>query len=166
MSTKAAKQQILDAIVKELKLGKPRAKIMAKIVAKWQMSSRTFDRFLKKASEDHSKQQGAIKEKLVRVEEEAAIEARKLEIMTVNERKVVLSQIASGELILSKWYIGAGYQIKKNIVPNYSERISAIAEMNKMEGDYAPVKAPVGKDGEPAITSKQVIIVNGKEIEF
>jgi hypothetical protein len=44
------------------------------------------------------------------------------------------------------------------------DRLKAIAELNKMEGSYAPSKiATTDTKGNEV---KQVMIINGKEIEF
>lgn len=134
----ADKQVQIDFIVSELKLGNSRAKILAKVGKKWQTATRTFDAYFKKAKVAHQQQQDIIKSKVLEVEIEGAVEARKLEIMDSNQRKQLLSDIARGG--------------KKTFD---ADRIRAIAELNKMEGDYATTKTETTIKVEP-ITGMEV----------
>lgn len=157
--TQNSKQIQIDFIISCIKKGESRAEILVKVGNKWGTSKSAFDRLLKIAKEQHAIAQQVIKAELEKLEKQAAINARKKEIMTSEERKMVLTKIANGRLKLTRWWIGKDYQVSKQVVPNYTERISAIAELNKMEGDYAPIKtALTDKDGEDIDLSKLPVV--------
>jgi hypothetical protein len=122
------KQEKVDFVISCLKNGEARGKILTKTVGKWQMSTRTFDRLLKVASAQHTKTSQKLKEELDKVEHDAAIDSRKKAIIGIYERQEILSKIAKGEL-----------KVKRR-VPGYEDRMRAITELNKMDGNYAPAK--------------------------
>jgi hypothetical protein len=156
---KPNKQIIIDAIIKEIEKGKATDKICAAICRKFQFSERTFYNHFKKASEQHKIKQQAIKEEIAEVDKQAAIEARKKAIMTADERKEYLTRIANGEIKFKKPFIISGKIMEYPSEPDAIERMRAIAELNKMEGDYAPTKVAntdsKGNDVTP-LTDKQV----------
>jgi hypothetical protein len=162
---KPNKQQIIDVIVKGIALGKERGVMLSTIVKKWQLSARTFDRYWKVANEQHSTKQAKLKNQLEEVERQAAVDALKKEILSVEERKIILSKIATGTLRLKRWWIGKDYEISKDVVPDYMDRKNAIAELNKMEGSYAPSKV-AATDTEGNDVKRQIIVIGGKELEF
>ena len=143
------KLAIADFIVSNLKKGDGRGKVLAKVVAKWQISNRTFDRIWKVANQKHIEAQKIINNALAEVDKQAAIEARKKEILSIEERKEILSQIALGGLPLRKAMVVGGEIKEIDVVPDWMDRKNAIAELNKMDGSYAPTKvAATTKDGE------------------
>ena len=167
---KSDKQEKIDFIVLQLEKGKTRGKILAEFVKKWQISIRTFDRFLKSADiklrDRQKKASEAADAAYIKAKEEAAKNA----VMSKQERLEYLTKIVKGEIEVpyseTKWdAVQKKFVIIKFVeLPNHTARISAITEMNKMEGDHAPAKvAQTDKDGNDV---KQVIIINGKEIEF
>lgn len=148
---KPDKQILIDAIIKGIEQGKDRGKLLATIAKKWQISNRTFDRHWKTAQEQHIDRQQALKERLTKVDEQAAIEARKKAIMTADERKEYLTKLVNGEIKAKRPFVIGGKIMEYPEEPTHSDRIKAIAELNKMDGDYAPVKSTVtltkvGKD--------------------
>lgn len=153
---KPDKQILIDAIIKGIEQGKDRGKLLATIAKKWQISNRTFDRHWKTANEQHLVKQQAIKEKLTAIDTAAAIESRKKAIMTSDQRKELLTKIANGELKIKKPFVIAGKIMEYPAEPDASDRLKAIAELNKMDGDYAPVKSnvvisKVGKEAEEEV---------------
>jgi hypothetical protein len=151
---KAAKQIIIDAIVKEIEQGTERNKVIAKYCKKFQKSTRTIDTYWKSAQEQYLIKQQAIKKELAEVDKEAAIEARKKAIMTADERKEYLTQIIKGEIQVPYTEVKYNPALKSFETIEFVElaghiaRINAIAELNKMEGDYAPAKiAQTDKNG-------------------
>lgn len=60
--------------------------------------------------------------------------------MSKIERLECLSKIATGEMLISKPFVINGNIIEHDVKPTATERMNAISEMNKMEGDYAPTK--------------------------
>ena len=71
-------------------------------------------------------------------------------IMSKTKRMEYLSKMARGEVKVKKPFVIAGKIMEYPADPDHSERRAAIAELNKMAGDYA--------------ATKQDITTNGKEI--
>lgn len=61
-------------------------------------------------------------------------------IADANERMVILTKIMRGEIPLVKPMVCDGVIEEISIVPDWSDRRAAIAELNKMDGSYAPTK--------------------------
>jgi hypothetical protein len=145
-SMKASKQIIVDLIIKELKLGKERGEILAIISKNQQLPTRTFDTYFKIAKEEHLKAQQSKKSKISSNDTIKAINEEIDQLMTVAERQSILASIARGELKIKKPFVvsrGAtqGAEIVDHeCLPDYADRKGAIAELNKMRGDYAPTK--------------------------
>ena len=143
---KPTKQIVIDAIIKGIEISKDRGKLLATIGKKWQLSQRTFDRYWKTAQEQHIIKQQAIKTIIAEVDKEAAIDARKKAIMTAGERKEYLTKIILGEIEVPYTEVkyNAGAKVFETFefmeLASHTARINAIAELNKMEGDYAPTK--------------------------
>lgn len=139
---KPNKQVIIDFIVACLEKGEQRGKILVKTGKKWGTSKSAFDRLLKIAKEQHTVKQDAIRKKLAEVDEAAAIEARKLDVMTSYERMQILTKIARGQIIVTRTMPeNEGDPVFENIIkPDSIDIKAAIAELNKMDGAYAPTK--------------------------
>ncbi len=132
-----------------LRKGEKRKSILTKFVKKFEVGSvRTFDRRLKSAEESISKEQKSIQSK---VEEKAAseISERVAQILTEVERQNLLTEIALGKIEIPIKKPQWDHAQKKFIfipmmeVPDHSTRIRAIAELNKMDGAYAPTKQQI-----------------------
>ncbi len=90
--------------------------------------------------------------------------------MSADERKEYLTKIITGEIEIPykevKWDHDQKKFVKVDFIElsNHNARIAAIAELNKMDGSYAPNKMAItDTDGKDV---KQFIIVAGKKIEF
>jgi hypothetical protein len=67
--------------------------------------------------------------------------------LTALERQEILAQIALGELEIEQEVATAtGVKIVRN-KPDFNDRKAAIAELNKMDGSYAPAKSEVENKG-------------------
>jgi len=151
---KPQKQIIIDAIVKYIEKGTKYGTILAQSVTKWHISKRTFDRYWKEAQQQHIVKQQGIKEAVAIVEVEKAIEARNKEILTAQERKELLTEIALGKIEIptkeAKW----DSEQKKFVMlpvlnlPDHAVRIRAITELNKMDGDYAVNRIDITSKGD------------------
>jgi hypothetical protein len=145
-NVKANKQTVIDAIIDQIKQGKATEKICAAICTKFQFTERTFYNRFKIAQEQHSSESLAIKEAIAKVGKQAAIDARIKAIMTSDERKEYLTKLILGEIKIpyseKKWNPGTKKFQTLNFVelPGHAARVSAIAELNRMEGDYQPTK--------------------------
>ncbi len=153
---KPSKQIIVDFIVAELKQGSERGEVLAKVVKKWQTTTRTFDRYFKEAKEQHIAAQKLIKDELAKVSVEQAKESLKKQILTADERKEILSKIALGELEAEILLVTKDGIKKAKQKPSHNDMKGAIAELNKMEGDYAATKQDV------TIHSPMIIDWNGE----
>lgn len=163
---KPDKQIIIDFIISCIESAEQRGNILGKVGKKWGMSKSAFDRWYKIAKEQHTTKQQAIKEKLAKVDEAAAIEARKKAIMTADERKEVLTKIANGTLKIKRPFVIGGKIMEYPAEPDATDRRNAIAELNKMEGDYAPSKvAQTDKDGNDVLQSLTVNVVKSKPVD-
>jgi hypothetical protein len=161
---KDRKKVIIDYVVSCLKNGEQRAAILVKVGKKWGTSKSAFDRLLKIAKEQHNNERETINKELAELDIQTAIEARKKTIMTADERKVYLTQIIKGEVKFKRLFVIGGQIMEYPSEPDIMDRLKAIAELNKMEGSYAPSKiATTDTKGNEV---KQVMIINGKEIEF
>ena len=162
---KPHKQIQIDFVISCLQKGEQRGKILAKFVKKWQTSERGFDRVWKIAKQQHTDNQQLIKEKLAAIDIAAATNARKKAIMTADERKEYLTKIILGEIQVPyqevKWNpLTKEFETIDFVeLANHSTRISAISELNKMEGDYAPTKVAntdsEGNDVQPPLSPVQ-----------
>lgn len=141
------KQEKLDFIISCLKKGEERGKILVKHAKKWGTSKSAFDRQLKIAKEQHNKQQQVIREQLAKDDIAAAKQALKKDILTSEERKEILTKIAKGELRIKKPFVIAGKIMEYPAEPDHMDRKAAIAELNKMEGDYEPIASKVEHTG-------------------
>lgn len=143
---KPNKQHIIDAIIKEIEQGKGRGYVLGKIGKKWGISRTTFDRLWKTAQDTaRDRQERASKAAdavYIQMKENAAKEA----VMSKQERLEYLTKIVKGEIEVPYTEVKWNSSTKKFVtVPfvelsGHSARIAAIAEINKMSGDYAPTK--------------------------
>lgn len=144
---KANEQAQIDFIVDLLRKGNQRKIILGKFGEIWGKASKnTFDRRL---SEAKKQMQGELKQINERTEESIIkeVEARKTKILTALERQEILAQIASGELeIEQEVATNTGVKLVR-LKPDFNERKGAIAELNKMDGSYAPTKSEVDNKG-------------------
>ena len=140
---KPNEQTQIDFIVDCLRKGEQRKTILGKFGKKWESVSRTtFDRRLRQAEAHVASEQQRIKEQAEQdVVKEA--DALKSKILTSLERQAILSDMAKGELETEVLLVTKDGIKKAKAKPTHAERRAAIAELNKMSGDYAPAKSVV-----------------------
>ena len=155
MPNDAAYAQI-EFIKKCLRKGEKRATILGKFGKKWaNVSTTTFGRRMDTAKNEVRAEQEAIKEG-VKENIQKEVEARTIEIMSVIERQEILSQIARGQIPLKKPMVVDKVIEEIDVVPDWNDRKAAIAELNKMDGAYAPIKqADTNPDGSAKEAPKQ-----------
>lgn len=116
---------------------------------KWQVTERTFERYWKEAQERFflalENEQKAIEEVRLQASKDRALKR----ILSKDERMEILTQIAKGEIPLVKHIVCDGIIQEREVVPSWKDRRDAVAELNKMEGDYAPIKKDITSGGEP-----------------
>jgi len=179
---KVNKQVLIDFIISCLEKGDKRSAILAKVGEEWQekVSERTFDRALKTANE----QQKERLEKARKAADAAYIENNVNAVKTVLKSKIekqaelqneinLIDKQINGEVEftfvvgnkVNKSHNGDVFMLPVQIQNELRARkLQYYAELNKMNGDYAPTKvANTDKDGNDV---KQVIIIGGKEVQF
>lgn len=164
---KANKQVIIDAIIKLIEQGTGFSSALAVIGRKWNTPQTTFARYWKAASQQHTVKQQAIKKELAEVDVQAAVDARKRAIMTADERKERLTLIARGELTKKVVDLESDEANDEPVAISVSDMLKAMAELSKMEGDYAAVKQEVtGKDGKDLYPNITLEMPEGMNIIF
>lgn len=136
----------INAMSKDIADGMTRADILRKYAKRWRIAPRSIDRYMNKARQK-AQEMLLLKQK---AEEdaayEAAKEAEKRRILSREERMEILSKIALGEMAVPdedfKWNGKKGKfdKIKRNLLPNHEVIKSAINELNRMDGNHAPVE--------------------------
>jgi len=86
-------------------------------------------------------------------------EIAQMNIMTSVERMEFLSKMAKGEVKVKQPFVIGGKIMEYPSEPTFAERRAAIAELNKMDGSYAPSKLDHTTKGEQ-LKILQVEIVN------
>lgn len=140
--SKNPKENIITEILVLLESGITRKDCLPKIVNRWQISDRTFDRYWKTALENHAETQSTIQSSIAEISIEAFRENFTGKILTVLERKEILTQMALGNIPLTKYIVCDGTIQEREVVPSWSDRKAAIAELNKMEGVYVAEEKP------------------------
>lgn len=143
---KPNKQVQIDFIIACLKLGQDRGKILTKVVKKWQMSDRSFDRLLKQAKSEYSALQRKLKKAKDQLDLDNGIKQHKKLIADANERKEILTKILRGQIPLGKPMVVDGVIQTVVVVPDWMDRKNAIAELNKMEGEYPEIALRIKGD--------------------
>ena len=170
---KATKQSIVNSLIKDIEQGKGRGDIIAKYCKKFQKSARTVDTYWKIANQQQADRQEAIKKELELVDTAAAVDARKSGLKSKLDKQLSIQfQIEAIEKELEQGYWddikivrSKEKTVKKILNPTDKAYLrktmrDLFAELNKMEGDYAPTKvAQTTKDGEDVPTQPAIIKV-------
>ena len=137
---KANKLTIIDAIILLLRKGKGYSEVLDLIGRKWSVPGTSFKRYWKIANIQHTEHQDVIKAAKQELDIQSALNERKSQIADVLERKEILTQISRGQIPLRKAIVVNSALEYYDVVPDWMDRRAAIAELNKMEGDYAATK--------------------------
>lgn len=145
----ASKQVIIDAIIKEIEVGTSRGKVVSKYCKKLQKSERTIDSYWKTANEiqkvRQEKASKAADKAYIAAKEKSAVDA----VMSKQQRLELLTKIANGEFENETKKPAWNNQKKVFEIVTVREKaqdnmvIKAIAELNKMQGDYADTNVNV-----------------------
>ena len=155
---KIDKETAIKSILSDLKKGIDKPAIVSKIAHKCpKTNERTIRRWFESASikyqEFMSKAQPIIEAK----EAEALAEVAASGILSKIERQKILTDIALGNIIVPRTIFTKMGAETIEEYPSHSDRRAAIAELNKMDGDYAPNKTE--HSGE--ITTNIISLGNG-----
>ena len=141
-----SKQKAISEIVKGLRKGYSREDILAGIGVKWQIATRTFDRYFPEAQESHSKEQQEIerlaREQLLQTKKEEL----KSEILSIQQRKEFLTKLITAKTRVTQFGKATIETFQDNedddrleIITN-DIKIKALQELNKMDGAYTPTQ--------------------------
>ena len=113
--------------------------MFSKYSVKFSKTEKTFSKDWKQAQKQLQEWQKTINEEVSKQMIGAEVEERKKDLFAKMDALKILADIARGK--------GVRIDCEK-FIPSYRERISAIAQLSKMEGWDAPVKQELtGKDG-------------------
>lgn len=132
----------------------------------WALPPTTFKRYWKIASQRYREQQLANQNILAGISLEAEKERLKKAILTKDERMEILSQIARGEMEMTKHIVCDGVIQEREIDPAWNDRKNAIAELNKMDGSYSPIQTDIMSGGEKLNAPIFNIILDNDENEI
>ena len=137
---KPNKENIITDMLIELEKGISYSDCLALNGTKWNLPKTTFVRYWKTANERHAVNQESMQKAISEEYIQSGKERVKMAILTKEQRMEILTSIAKGEIPLTKPMIVDGVIQEVPVVPNWMDRKSAIAELNKMDGAYAPIK--------------------------
>ena len=146
---KPKKEQTVNEMLLEIEMGVSYSECLRINDGLWGLPSSTFDRYWAEASKRFKARLDAIEEATTKAAVSMEIKALKKAILSKHERQEILTQIAKGEIPLVKHIVCDGVIQEVDVVPAWADRRAAIAELNKMEGDYAPIKKDITSGGEP-----------------
>lgn len=139
--------------------------IRAQFYARWpEAGKKKWWRRCKLAREHLATEQAFVTDKANDIIE-LQIQQRAARILSVVERKEILTQIALGQLTITKPINVAGKVEYVQCEPDYTDRRLAIAELNKIDGSYQPIRADITTNGQsitPVTTT--VIQFNGVDV--
>ena len=139
--------------------------IKAQFHARWpEAGKKKWWRRCKLAREHLAVEQALVTEKANDIIE-IQIKQRAARILSVVERKEILTQIALGQLTITKPIVVAGKVEHVPCEPDYTDRRLAIAELNRIDGSYQPLRADITTNGQsitPVTTT--IIQFNGVDI--
>lgn len=156
MRTKA--EAYTNFIVNELKKGNVGFEdVFELILTKFNLSRPTFAKYWKQAKETHFSERNEQKKIIEANSTTKEIEALKSQIVTSEQKKVILSQIFEAKIDVDDIAVdrhGNATPYKRK--PTASERMKAVDILNKMEGDIAPTK----------VEQKNIVDLMGIAVEY
>lgn len=148
LDMKPSREAIINEILSEMDFGISYTECKATIGEKRQVPDRTFDRYWKEAGIRYLAANERDKQVVAEVREQA-VRLRALgTILTKEERMQILTDIATGGIPLVKHIVCDGVIQEREVVPSWRDRRDAVAELNKMEGAYAPVRKDITTNGD------------------
>lgn len=153
--------KIIELIVELIEKGSTYSVALAEISVKRQLcAARTFDRHWQAAVKQHTDKQAEIKKEITAQDKKMALAVRKTAVLSSQKRQEILSKMALGILRLPKYYVVGGKLVKRLVEPDHTDVKGAIAELNKMQGDYMPKKIATtdtaGNDIEQPLSSSDI----------
>jgi hypothetical protein len=87
-----------------------------------------------------AEQRDNLKKVVEEAQKDKVAEIAQMNILTSAQRMEILSNIAQGKLKVKKPFVIGGKVLEYPSEPDHTDIKNAIAELNKMQGDYAPTK--------------------------
>lgn len=145
---KPKKEQTVNEMLLEIEMGTSYTECLKINGGLWGLPPTTFDRYWGEASKRFKARLDAIEEATTKVAVSMEVKALKKAILSKHERQELLSKLATGEIRSWREVVTESGVIKLEYY-SASEAKQNIAELNKMDGDYAPVKKDITSGGEP-----------------
>jgi hypothetical protein len=145
---KPNRDALINEMISDIDFGMDRGEVRARFVAEWQLSTRTFDRYWQSAKKQFDEEQNQIKLERQDIKIAAISERTEYRVMSKAERMNILSQMADGTLQVQRNVVTKDGVMVILALPDYNDRKAAIAELNKMDGEYAPVRKDLTSGGE------------------
>ena len=159
---KPKKEQTVNEMLLEIEMGTSYTECLKINGGLWGLPPTTFDRYWGEASKRFKARLDAIEEATTKVAVSMEIKALKKAILSKHERQELLSKLATGEIRSWREVVTESGVIKLEYY-SASEAKQNIAELNKMDGDYAPVKKDITSGGEKlAAPTFEIILDNGE----
>ena len=159
---KPKKEQTVNEMLLEIEMGTSYTECLKINGGLWGLPPTTFDRYWGEASKRYKARLDAIEEATTKVAISMEIKALKKAILSKHERQELLSKLATGEIRSWREVVTESGVIKLEYY-SAAEAKQNIAELNKMDGDYAPVKKDITSGGEKlAAPTFEIILDNGE----
>ena len=159
---KPKKEQTVNEMLLEIEMGISYSECLRINDGLWGLPSSTFDRYWAEASKRFKARLDAIEEATTKVAVSMEVKALKKAILSKHERQELLSKLATGEIRSWREVVTESGVIKLEYY-SASEAKQNISELNKMDGDYAPVKKDITSGGEKlAAPTFEIILDNGE----
>ena len=159
---KPKKEQTVNEMLLEIEMGTSYTECLKINGGLWGLPPTTFDRYWGEASKRYKARLDAIEEATTKVAVSMEIKALKKAILSKHERQELLSKLATGEIRSWREVVTESGVIKLEYY-SAAEAKQNIAELNKMDGDYAPVKKDITSGGEKlAAPTFEIILDNGE----
>ena len=159
---KPKKEQTVNEMLLEIEMGTSYTECLKINGGLWGLPPTTFDRYWGEASKRYKARLDAIEEATTKAAVSMEIKALKKAILSRHERQELLSKLATGEIRSWREVVTESGVIKLEYY-SAAEAKQNIAELNKMDGDYAPVKKDITSGGEKlAAPTFEIILDNGE----
>ena len=159
---KPKKEQTVNEMLLEIEMGTSYTECLKINGGLWGLPPTTFDRYWGEASKRFKARLDAIEEATTKAAVSMEVKALKKAILSKHERQELLSKLATGEIRSWREVVTESGVIKLEYY-SASEAKQNIAELNKMDGDYAPVKKDITSGGEKlAAPTFEIILDNGE----
>lgn len=145
---KPTKELIVNEILSEMDFGASYTECMQLCATKWDLPKGTFVRYWNEASKRYQEANEKDKRVIAEVREQVVRNRALNAIMEREEIMETLTKIARGEIPLMKHIVCDGMIQEREVVPSWKDRRDAAAELNKMRGDYAPVRKDITTNGD------------------